>query len=157
MDAIHNDVNYYEIIRSYLVFRAGGVRVDADGTLMNLAVLSEDFYADFLNIFNGAFAQKRQCFGTKQKGNRPDRLGEPHGDSGFRDLFAQVHPGEDSQLDLQIRKAGRRMEVFLRSHYQSGAGDEKHLQVAGGAALQRENGRARHLPDHGACEGNRQA
>ena len=50
MSFIHNDVLYRENIRNYLVQRAHAVRVDIDGNLANLAVLSEDFYAEFLNI-----------------------------------------------------------------------------------------------------------
>lgn len=45
----HSDEQYRINIRDYLIHRAHAVRVDAKGNLMNLAVLSEDFYAEFLN------------------------------------------------------------------------------------------------------------
>ena len=46
----HNDEQYRTNIRDYLIHRAHAVRVDARGNLMNLAVLSEDFYAAFLDV-----------------------------------------------------------------------------------------------------------
>ena len=49
----HSDEQYRTNIRDYLIHRAHAVRVDAKGNLMNLAVLSENFYAEFLNeLFN---------------------------------------------------------------------------------------------------------
>ena len=49
MRIMHNDVRYRENIETYLIQRAHAVRVDTNGNLLNLAVLSEDFYAEFLN------------------------------------------------------------------------------------------------------------
>lgn len=46
----HNDEQCRTNIRDYLIHRAHAARVDAKGNLMNLSVLSEDFYANFLNI-----------------------------------------------------------------------------------------------------------
>lgn len=46
----HMDGTYRDKIRDYLVHRALSVRVDANLNLLNLAGLSEDFYAEFLNI-----------------------------------------------------------------------------------------------------------
>ena len=46
----HNDEQYRTNIRDYLIHRAHAVRVDARGNLMNLAVMSEDFYTAFLNV-----------------------------------------------------------------------------------------------------------
>lgn len=53
MPTVHNDVIYRENIRNYLIERAHAVRVDTKGNLMNLSVLSEDFYVEFLNILLG--------------------------------------------------------------------------------------------------------
>ena len=50
MPTVHNDVIYRENIRNYLIERAHAVQVDKKGNLMNLAVLGEDFYVEFLNI-----------------------------------------------------------------------------------------------------------
>ena len=47
------DEKYYNNIRDTLVFREGAVRVDADGNLLNLAVLSEGFYCALLNNLMG--------------------------------------------------------------------------------------------------------
>lgn len=46
----HLDESYRAKIRNYLIHRAYAVRVDAKLNLLNLAGLSEDFYAEFLNI-----------------------------------------------------------------------------------------------------------
>lgn len=46
----NHDAEYKSNIENYLVFRAHTVQVDAKGNLLNLAVLSEDFYVEFLNI-----------------------------------------------------------------------------------------------------------
>ena len=43
------DETYCINIRNTLVFREGTVRVDADGNLLSLAVLSEGFYCALLN------------------------------------------------------------------------------------------------------------
>lgn len=50
MRIMHNDLRYRENIETYLIQRAHAVQVDTKGNLMNLAVLSEDFYTEFLNI-----------------------------------------------------------------------------------------------------------
>lgn len=47
------DETYYINIRDTLVFREGTVRVDADGNLLSLAVLSEGFYRELLNMLMG--------------------------------------------------------------------------------------------------------
>ena len=64
----HNDEQYRTNIRDYLIHRAHAVRVDARGNLMNLAVMSEDFYAAFLNVLfdlhlNNANADKSNTAG----------------------------------------------------------------------------------------------
>lgn len=64
----HNDEQYRTNIRDYLIHRAHAVRVDARGNLMSLAVLSEDFYAAFLNVLfdlhlNNANADKSNTAG----------------------------------------------------------------------------------------------
>lgn len=46
----HNDENYHNKIRDYLIDRAHAVRVDVNRNMPKLSVLSEDFYAEFLNI-----------------------------------------------------------------------------------------------------------
>lgn len=50
MTTEHNDETYRKNIRNYLIARALAVQVDTKGNLMSLAVLSEDFYVEFLNI-----------------------------------------------------------------------------------------------------------
>lgn len=47
------DEIYYTNIRNTLVFREGTVRIDADGNLLSLAVLSEGFYCALLNTLMG--------------------------------------------------------------------------------------------------------
>ena len=47
------DEIYYINIRNTLLFREGTVRVDADGNLLSLAVISEGFYCALLNTLMG--------------------------------------------------------------------------------------------------------
>ena len=53
MEYRNNDLIYRNKIKQYLIHRAHEVRVDANGNLMNLSVLSENFYCEFLNILLG--------------------------------------------------------------------------------------------------------
>ena len=46
----HQDEKHHQNIRNYLVNRALSVRVDANLNCLDLAGMSEDFYAEFLNI-----------------------------------------------------------------------------------------------------------
>ena len=50
LSVVHNDELYNANIRNYLIQRSHAVRVDANRNLLNLSILSEDFYAEFLNI-----------------------------------------------------------------------------------------------------------